>query len=181
LIRCRYARSLYLISDPRCSDRGVRRRSGVWMRLRRAGVGAYGGGGGEGPCAAGVPPGGPSLSSRNVLSSSVTAVRRRLLGKGLRGLDGAHRRPLCRGARVQHRFVPDAAGRAPRPRPARPVSTLRPAAQCGAGGPGKAVGTTAVQARGEATIVAAPRALRILGTCFSQTGTSGPRSTRAGS
>lgn len=55
------------------------------------------------------------------------------LGEGTLGLDGAHRRPLCRGARVQHRFVPDAAGRAARPRPAAPVSTVCPAPQCGAG------------------------------------------------
>jgi hypothetical protein len=60
------------------------------------------------------------------------------LGEGTLGLDGAHRRPLCRWARVQHRFVPDAAGRAARPRPARPVSKVCPAPQCGAGDLGEA-------------------------------------------
>jgi hypothetical protein len=55
------------------------------------------------------------------------------LGEGTHGLDGAHRRPLCRWARVQHRFVPDAAGRAARPRPAHAVSPVCPAPQCGAG------------------------------------------------
>ncbi len=51
------------------------------------------------------------------------------LGEGTLGLDGAHRRPLCRWARVQYRFVPDAAGRAARPRPAAPVSAMYAASE----------------------------------------------------
>ncbi len=55
------------------------------------------------------------------------------LGEGTLGLDGTHRRPLCRWAHVQHRFVPDAAGRAARSRTADALSAVRPAAQCRAG------------------------------------------------
>ncbi len=54
-------------------------------------------------------------------------------GEGTLGLDGAHRRPLCRWARVQHRIVPDAAGRPPRTRTARPMSAVCPAPQRRAG------------------------------------------------
>ncbi|GGX77193.1 hypothetical protein GCM10010515_51330 [Streptomyces fructofermentans] len=53
---------------------------GGWTGLREAGVEAYGGGAEEGPGGIGVPPGGPSLSSRNV---AFLVSQTRLLGKGL--------------------------------------------------------------------------------------------------
>ena len=48
-----------------------------------------------------------------------------------KGSNGAHSRPLCRGAPVQHRNIPAAESRAreTRPRPAHPVSPLRQTAQ----------------------------------------------------
>jgi hypothetical protein len=48
--------------------------------VRGTGVGAYGGGVEEGLGGAGVPPGEPSLSSRNV---AYVVSQTRLLGKGL--------------------------------------------------------------------------------------------------
>ena len=137
--RCRNAPSLYRMSCPGCWGRGVRA-GGVW---------------GDGGC------GGPELgrtveawkrvrvgSECRLESRSFHPVMWHLasgeqqpdaaLGEGTLGLDGAHRRPMCRWARVQYRFVPDAAGGAARPRPAREVSAVCPAPQCGAGGLGEA-------------------------------------------
>lgn len=126
----------------RCSRRGAGGRSGVGTRLRRLGVGAYRGGLAEGVREGGVPPGESSLSSRTVAFVVRVVSQTRLLGKGLEGLDGAHRRPLCRWARVHRHLVPDAAGRSTRPRSARPMSAVCAAAECRARGCGEAVART---------------------------------------
>jgi hypothetical protein len=70
---------------------------------------------------------------------SRAAATRSVFGEGTSGLDGAHRRPLCRWARVQHHFAPDAAGGAARPRTADPVPPLCSAPQCRSRGSREAV------------------------------------------
>jgi hypothetical protein len=154
---------------------------GVGTGLRGAGVGAYGGGAEEGLGGARRGPG-RRLESRLVhpvmwLSSSGRSSGRRqagrqvdfrpvvglasgrhsgaALGEGTLGLDGAHRRPLCRWARVQHSFVPDAAGRSPRPWSADALSALCPAAQCRAGADAGGVGQAVVAGNGRVAAVRA--------------------------
>ncbi len=131
--------SLYLMAGHRCWRPWGRVRFRGGIRVHGTGVGAYGGAPGEAlawtECRLEGRPDRPVMW----LSSSGHPCQTRLFGEGTLGLDGAHRRPLCRWARVHHRFVPDAAGRATRPRTARPVPSVCAASQRGTGDPAEAV------------------------------------------